>query len=107
LRVLTTALPSGENRGENRGESRGEAIAEACGWRGGDWPIEIEALPGRPGHPSPMFWRAAGKRVAELRASASESDRPSVVYAVDLSGALLPRPFVLQMHGTLFSEDGA
>jgi len=65
--------------------------------------LTITELQGRPGHPSPAFWRDVARHVAH--AWRDTSTRPDLLLAVDTAAMFLRGvPFLLQLHGTLFSE---
>jgi len=63
--------------------------------------VIVDALDGKPAHPSPRFWRQARRRAKEFMAARDPNRR---VLAIDLAGMLLPKPYTLQVHGTMLSE---
>lgn len=102
--VLTTPLPRA--RAVELGVLPGEGgWTPSAGLQLVPGRLSVEFVGGRAGHPGPGFWWHGARRARALAHELRHEGHGPVIVGVDLAPLWLRgEPFVLQVHGTLFSE---
>jgi glycosyltransferase involved in cell wall biosynthesis len=105
ITLLTTPCPdwSPEEYGLERAQRHDDP--DELYYKSTDDLITVFELPAKPAHPTPGFWRQVRDAVHSEKFHLAISGMNQAILAIDTAAMFVSnQPFILQLHGTLFSE---